>query len=61
MKPTDRPYEERLQMALEAAQERTGPERDAFVAWLKAADPRLAADVLVRLSAQNATESPDID
>ncbi len=37
-------------MALEAARERSGPERDAFLAWLKAADPKMAAGVLLRLS-----------
>ncbi|MGW8283917.1 MAG: hypothetical protein ACWGON_11510 [Gemmatimonadota bacterium] len=51
MKPTDRPYQERLQMALEAARDRSAPERDVFLTWLKAADPQMAADVLLRLSA----------
>ncbi|MGW8283176.1 MAG: hypothetical protein ACWGON_07745 [Gemmatimonadota bacterium] len=60
MKPTDRPYQERLQMALEAARDRSGAERDAFLRWLKAADPQMAADVLLRLTApQDAGEPND--
>lgn len=61
MKPSDRPYEERLRMALAAARERTGPERDAFLSWLKAADPRMAADVLIRLSARDDAGTPNDD
>jgi hypothetical protein len=50
MKPPDRPFEERVQMAMEAALERSGPDRDEFVRWLSAADPKLAATVILRLS-----------
>ena len=41
-------------MAMEAALERSGPDRDEFIHWLSAADPKLAATVIVRLS-----EEPD--
>ena len=61
MRPTDRPYEERLQMALEAALERSGSDRDAFVNWLMTADPKMAADVILRLSAQRDSGTPDGD
>lgn len=61
MRPTDRPYEKRLQMALEAALERSGSDRDAFVNWLMAADPKMAADVIFRLSAQRDSGTPDGD
>ena len=38
-------------MALEAALERSGgPDREAFIRWLSAADPKLAATVIVRLA-----------
>lgn len=37
-------------MAMEAALERSGPDRDEFIRWLSAADPKLAATVIVRLS-----------
>ena len=37
-------------MALAAALERSGAERDEFIRWLSAADPKLAAYVIVRLS-----------
>ncbi len=47
-------------MALEAARDRSGAERDAFLRWLKAADPQMAADVLLRLTApQDAGEPND--
>ena len=52
MRPPDRPHEERVRMALDAALERSGAEREEFVGWLKAADPMLAAAVLLRLSEQ---------
>ncbi|MBK5099329.1 MAG: hypothetical protein JJE01_16230 [Gemmatimonadetes bacterium] len=52
MRLPDRPYEERVQMAMEAALERSGPDRDEFVRWLSAADPKLAATVILRLSEQ---------
>jgi len=39
-------------MALDAALARSGTERDEFINWLKAADPMLAAAVLLRLSEQ---------
>jgi hypothetical protein len=39
-------------MAMAAALERSGTERDEFIGWLKAADPMLAAAVLLRLSEQ---------
>ncbi len=52
MRPPDRPHEERVQMAMDAALERSGTERDEFIAWLKAADPMLAAAVLQRLAEQ---------
>lgn len=39
-------------MAMAAALERSGIERDEFIGWLKAADPMLAAAVLLRLSDQ---------
>jgi hypothetical protein len=39
-------------MAMNAALERSGTERDEFIGWLKAADPMLAAAVLLRLSEQ---------
>lgn len=52
MRPPDRPHEERVQMAMNAALERSGTERDEFIGWLKAADPMLAAAVLLRLSEQ---------
>ena len=41
-------------MAMEAALERSGPDRDDFIRWLSAADPKLAATVMVLLS-----EKPD--
>jgi hypothetical protein len=50
MRPPDRPFEERVRMALVAALERSGAERDEFIRWLSAADPKLAANVIVRLS-----------
>ncbi len=50
MRPPDRPFEERIRMAMEAALERSGPDRDEFIRWLSAADPKLAATVIVRLS-----------
>ena len=54
MRPPDRPFEERVQMALEAALERSGgPDREAFIRWLSAADPKLAATVMVRLAERN--------
>ena len=43
-------------MAMDAALERSGTERDEFIDWLKAADPKLAAAVLLRLTEeQNST------
>jgi hypothetical protein len=39
-------------MAMDASLARSGPERDEFIGWLKAADPMLAAAVLLRLSEQ---------
>jgi hypothetical protein len=39
-------------MAMNAALERSGTERDEFIGWLKAADPMLAVAVLLRLSEQ---------
>ena len=51
MRPPDRPFEERVQMVLEAALERAaGPDREAFIRWLSAADTKLAATVIVRLA-----------
>ena len=44
-------------MALDAALERSGTERDEFIGWLKAADPMLAAAVLLRL-AENQNSTP---
>ena len=52
MRPPDRPHEERVQVAMDAALARSGTERDEFISWLKAADPMLAAAVLLRLSEQ---------
>jgi hypothetical protein len=41
-------------MAFEAALERSGgPDREAFIRWLSAADPKLAATVMVRLAERN--------
>ena len=52
MRPPDRPHEERVHVAMDAALVRSGTERDEFINWLKAADPMLAAAVLLRLSEQ---------
>ncbi len=49
MSKPDHPHEVRLQMALDAALQRSGEERDAFLEWLRAADPQLAAHVLLAL------------
>ena len=48
-------------MAMEAALERSGPDRDEFIRWLSAADPKLAAGVILRLSEQqdSATRAGD--
>ena len=54
----DHPHEVRVQMAVDAALERTGADRDAFIAWLKAADPRLAAHVLIALADREEPGSP---
>jgi len=61
MRPPDRPFEERIRMAMEAALERSGPDRDEFIRWLSAADPKLAAGVILRLSEQqdSATRAGD--
>ena len=62
MRPPDRPFEERVQMALEAALERSGgPDREAFIRWLSAADPKLAATVMVRLAERNDRPSENGD
>jgi ABC-type branched-subunit amino acid transport system substrate-binding protein len=62
MKPPDRPFEERVQMVLEAALERAGgPDREAFIRWLSAADPKLAATVIVRLAERNDRPSENGD
>ena len=59
MRPPDRPFEERVKMAMEAALERSGPDRDEFVRWLSAADPKLAATVILRLSEQQDSGTHD--
>ena len=46
-------------MAMEAALERSGPDRDEFVRWLSAADPKLAATVILRLSEQQDSGTHD--
>ena len=59
MRPPDRPFKERVQMAMEAALERSGPDRDEFVRWLSAADPKLASTVILRLSEQQKSGTHD--
>ena len=56
MRPPDRPFEERVQMALKVALERSGTERDEFIRWLSAADPKLAGTVIVRLAEERGSE-----
>ena len=43
-------------MAMEAALERSGSDRDDFIRWLSAADPKLAATVIMRLSEDRDSE-----
>ena len=61
MNRPDRPFEERLQMAMEAALGRSGRDREEFIHWLSAADPKLAATVIVRLAERkdSTTENGD--
>lgn len=61
MRPPDRPLEERVQMAMDAALERSGIERDEFIGWLKAADPKIAAAVLLRLAEEQDSETRNGD
>jgi hypothetical protein len=48
-------------MALDAALQRSGVERDEFIGWLKAADPMRAATVPLRLSEQRDPTTRDGD
>jgi hypothetical protein len=59
MRPPDRPFEERVQMAKAAALERSGSDRDDFIRWLSAADQKLAATVIMRLSEERDSEIRD--
>lgn len=61
MRPPDRPFEERVQMALAAALQRSGPDRDEFIRWLSAADPKLAATIIVRLSERQSSPTQNGD